>query len=358
MTVIDKILNEWSFRCHDGIVDLNDSKKVRILFEILKEDVDDDILNALVNTDADTKTKVLKYLQKIGKKEDSELKKILTQKNLGALIKTIMYDAQETGQEDDLLDYLKSSDQITLEDLLKGKNLFTLFEQTPLSDDFIQLLIDITGNIGNVAIGRGEIALITLIKNAKKLSGSDVNIDGEKIEIKNRSSKTGGILAPENLKRSSSVVVNSLLIKAVNNLFTNNEVVKTLTDNISKKGARGSWPAKIDLMYKTYLIQKQNNKTQSTFEKELDDVFDKLYGSNFINVKDYLENQDFNINKFKIDLAKKLSQEYFNENKFDYILFIDPNLNYSIYKKDEFINDIGSKIEISGYSDLLPRLGI
>jgi len=37
MEVIDKILNEWSFRCHDGIVDLNDPKKLRILKEILDE---------------------------------------------------------------------------------------------------------------------------------------------------------------------------------------------------------------------------------------------------------------------------------------------------------------------------------
>jgi len=37
MTVIDKILNEWSFRCHDGIVDLNDPKKKAILESILKE---------------------------------------------------------------------------------------------------------------------------------------------------------------------------------------------------------------------------------------------------------------------------------------------------------------------------------
>ena len=37
MKVTDEILNEWSFRCHDGIVDLNDPKKVRILKEILDE---------------------------------------------------------------------------------------------------------------------------------------------------------------------------------------------------------------------------------------------------------------------------------------------------------------------------------
>jgi hypothetical protein len=37
MEVIDKILSEWSFRCHDGIVDMNDPKKKIILEEILKE---------------------------------------------------------------------------------------------------------------------------------------------------------------------------------------------------------------------------------------------------------------------------------------------------------------------------------
>jgi hypothetical protein len=37
MTVIDKILNEWSFRCHDGIVDINDPIKLSILEEIYTE---------------------------------------------------------------------------------------------------------------------------------------------------------------------------------------------------------------------------------------------------------------------------------------------------------------------------------
>ena len=37
MKVTDEILNEWSFRCHDGIVDLNNPIKVSILNEVLKE---------------------------------------------------------------------------------------------------------------------------------------------------------------------------------------------------------------------------------------------------------------------------------------------------------------------------------
>jgi hypothetical protein len=38
MNVIDKILNEWSYRCHDGIVDLDNHDKVMILREMLDEE--------------------------------------------------------------------------------------------------------------------------------------------------------------------------------------------------------------------------------------------------------------------------------------------------------------------------------
>jgi len=41
MNVIDKILEEWSFRCHDGIVDLNDPIKMSILNEIIGFDLDE-----------------------------------------------------------------------------------------------------------------------------------------------------------------------------------------------------------------------------------------------------------------------------------------------------------------------------
>jgi len=58
MEVIDKILNEWSFRCHDGIVDMNDPKKKAILEEILKEfNVD------LLNEDQDGQlTNIFSYI--------------------------------------------------------------------------------------------------------------------------------------------------------------------------------------------------------------------------------------------------------------------------------------------------------
>jgi hypothetical protein len=88
MTVTDEILNEWSFRCHDGIVDLDDPKKLRILKEILdekginllSEDKDDaltDIFTYLGNDKSLTKIqifdKLAEYTQKYFSSEMGEL---------------------------------------------------------------------------------------------------------------------------------------------------------------------------------------------------------------------------------------------------------------------------------------------
>ena len=58
MKVTDEILNEWSFRCHDGIVDLNDPKKLRILKEIL----DENSINLLTEDQDDDLTDIFTYL--------------------------------------------------------------------------------------------------------------------------------------------------------------------------------------------------------------------------------------------------------------------------------------------------------
>jgi hypothetical protein len=53
MEVIDKILREWSFRCHDGIVDMNNPIKLSILEEVLSE----------YNIDEKTTPRARKYFQ-------------------------------------------------------------------------------------------------------------------------------------------------------------------------------------------------------------------------------------------------------------------------------------------------------
>ena len=73
MNVIDKILNEWAYRCSDGVVNINDPKKKAILDEILKkynidllkEDQDDklaDIFSYLGDENTLTKLEVFDRL--------------------------------------------------------------------------------------------------------------------------------------------------------------------------------------------------------------------------------------------------------------------------------------------------------
>ena len=363
MKVIDNILLEWSYRCPDGIVDMNDPKKVKILFEILKpilkEDIDDELLDALSNTDEDTKTKVLKLLKRTNKNLVGDLKNILNKKGIGALAKNVLYDIEEAGQEDELLTYINSPDkQITLNQLQNNTNLYSLFKETGLDEKAIKALVDIGGNIGNVSIGRGETALITLLKNAKKGGKGDIIVDDKKIEIKNRSKEggEGSLLVPEKETRGGASEINNMLVKVIDDLFTDDAFKEVLKDNILKtqKGVR--WTNRIDTIYKAFLNQKQKGNTKSSFEKEINQILKNLYKENAPKIEDYLEEQNFNIEQFKLDIAKKLAEDYYKESKFDYILFINPDLSYTLYKEDTFLQDIGKNIVVSGFSDYLPRL--
>jgi len=101
MIVTDEILNEWSFRCHDGIVDLNDPKKLRILKEILDE-YNIDLLKE--GQDEEDLTDIFKILGNAGEITKTETFNILAQYTLDHyrnepgmqdLIKVFPYDVNK-----------------------------------------------------------------------------------------------------------------------------------------------------------------------------------------------------------------------------------------------------------------------
>jgi hypothetical protein len=206
MNVIDKILLEWSYRCHDGIVDINDSNKVKILFEILKpllkEDIDDDILNVLTNIDnAETKEKVLKYLQKINKKEDkvedkveNSLEKELKIKGFNEeMTEYISLLASKYEITDELEEYLSSNQLLSLNDLGKKGNLYNIIKsKTDFPDGFIKRIMVYTPSEGNKALGIGEIAL-ALFFDAKKQKVGDIQIDNKTLELKGSGARFPGV---------------------------------------------------------------------------------------------------------------------------------------------------------------------
>ena len=75
MIVTDEILNEWSFRCHDGVVDLNDPKKLSLLENVLDE----------YGIDEEKQARIFKSLSKEAKEEpvsNKSFDELIESKNL------------------------------------------------------------------------------------------------------------------------------------------------------------------------------------------------------------------------------------------------------------------------------------
>ena len=239
MTVIDKILNEWAYRCSDGIVSLDDPKKVKILFEIikpmLKEDIDDDILNALIDTDSSTKEKVLKYLKRVGDTNDNEpleqqASKLLKPK-LGRedLIEQVIFiaDSKQFNLLEELNTYLKNP-TVGYNDLVENNNLNTLFEPTNFPEEFINRVIAIKGS-SQPALGKGEVALCVFLKDAYKSGKGDVVVSSNLIEVKGNGAK---VMNNDISVGSKAEILNNPNFKKLAELYGSSMKGKTWVENI------------------------------------------------------------------------------------------------------------------------------
>ena len=188
MNVIDNILLEWAYRCPDGIVDMNNPDKVKILFEILNEIDSKQELIDLINTTELSPEQIGKLKKYVGGRVSQsdiniQLERIFTAKGLKRIGPLVVYLANNFDVEDRLLAYMQGESQPTLSD---SGNLFTLFSKSGLSEDFLKRLAQTTSN----QLGAGELLLITMLKNAKKLQAKsgqgDIQIGDEIIELKDK----------------------------------------------------------------------------------------------------------------------------------------------------------------------------
>jgi hypothetical protein len=199
MTVIDQILNEWAFRCQDGIVDMNDPEKKAILDEVLKEHgllkeeetTEDEILNAIVPLNDEEKKKVLGFIKNKFKeeiKDHSELEKKIESKvgnpNTADVISAFAVKSRE---DDDLLKYLSSNEQLSFDLGKKTGDLLTILKDTKdikFSENFLSKIIQFTPSEKGKALGIGEIALELFFNNTKKADVGDVIVNGKLVELK------------------------------------------------------------------------------------------------------------------------------------------------------------------------------
>lgn len=335
MTVIDKILNEWSFRCHDGVVDLNDANKVKILLEILREDIDDDILNALVSTDAPTKEKILKYLRRIGDTNSNES----LEKQVAALLKP------KLGREDvieqvifiadnkqfDLLEELKSyleNPTIGYNDLIENDNLDTLFSATNFPKEFIDKIIAIKGS-AQPSLGMGEVALCVFLKDTYKSNKGDVVSSGNLIEIKGSGAK----------------VMNSDISVGSKAEILNNPNFRKLADSYGSDMKGKTW---IENIQSAYQFSDKNE-----YLNVVNSLLKDLYPSANIKVEDKDLSDVTLLNK---KIAAGIANDYLKDQD---LLFFNPETNDYIYIKgyEDYVNKIyDDTLFAKRASDKIPRI--
>ena len=186
MNVIDKIVNEWAFRCKKGYTDMNNPDDVKILKEIYSEygvvlkeegeqlDYDKEIVNLLATiSDPKAKQAIYTYLTKLNKQEDEsdediddQIEDILLGKKVTKqYAEYVTLLASKYGISKDLLEYL-TKPTVTLQELEEQTNLQTLLSLSKLPTKFLQKLAQVEGK----GIGKGELALICILKDCANMS--------------------------------------------------------------------------------------------------------------------------------------------------------------------------------------------
>ncbi len=392
MKVIDEILNEWSFRCHDGIVDLNDPKKLCILKEILKEDVEDNILDLLFNKDEPTKEKILKYLkdlnsnspeevEKIEKEINSaiedEIKKEVTPKSFKIIhdeiepyllnkglpedkILTIIAKFAKEDEEEDLIKYYKQNHKFDINTKLSILDIPKQDLNPETVDSVYELM---RGSSGTKGVGKEEYFLVAFYNNVEKRKEGDLTIDGEDYEVKG----VGAIVS--NLSRGSSDDVKPYLNIFIKNLISQSKEKKLISsENTSLEKiflsilnkSKTLWPDRIDLMYNDYVkaIKSTNNKVSNedineVFISNLQNELEKIYGT--INIFNTVKGNSFFVETFKKTIAKTLIDGL---NKNEKYIFVSPSGTIKVIKDNEDLKKAidSGEIKITSLSDAIPRL--
>lgn len=387
MNVIDNILLEWSYRCPDGIVDMNDPKKVKILFEILKpmlkEDIDDDILGMLTNIDdAETKEKVLKYLQTVNKKEDkeelSQIKSEISPKSFKIIhdkiepyllnkglpedkILTLIAKFAKEDEEEDLIKYYQKSHKFDVNTDLSildiPKN-----ELNPNTVDSVYGLM--RGASGTKGVGKEEYFLVAFYNNVEKRKEGDLTIDGVDYEVKGVGSFVSDLgrgSFSSDVKPYLENFIKNLVeeSKSKNILNKENTVLEKTLLSILDKG-KTEWPDKVELMYNEYVKvikstnkQASNNDINQLFISNLQKELTKLYRG--IDLSNIVKENSFFINTFKKTIAKTLIDNIKKEEKY---LFVSPEGKVKVIQDNEDLKNAidNNEIKISALSDAVPRL--
>ena len=356
MNVIDKILNEWSFRCHDGIVDMNDPTKLSILKEILiEEDIEDDILDATLNLSKDDpaseekKRKALAILTGGDDEKDKEIagfkQDIINtskkKKEQEEKVKEIEDILKEKDIPEDILDLIvlrsEKRDLLTpLKDLINSTTLKDLDAKGQLKvNQDLKWINNLTATQSSLSLGKGEILLTIMLKDAilARANDYDIDINNEQVEVKQSGRNKEG-------KPTGAIISKAGRSSNYENVWTND--FKNKYFGPEYEGKLSSWNA----IYNKY--HQLEPSLQSEFINDINNLVFKKYNSK-------LENSDFegNLEKLCKKVAYNLVGMYL-DNKI--LIILSSDLEYLVLDKGEYLKQIITNDELRANSSFIPRI--
>jgi len=358
---ITKYLNSIAYKFPKGYPDMNDSKDKTMLLEMVKGIIEQEeistkelkarLLKLVDETDDIEKLEQIeRYARDIGLK--NAMKPYLSSKNLST--KDILFFQSLLDELDKVSEFSTIANNAPTFSF-DSKN---YFDQIPsfTPSELKSLYNDMKDSIqGTVSLGPGEAFLSVFFDNIKKANAKgDLNIDGKEVELKSRTGASGAMVAPKYVVRGKADDIIKDFIQTINKLELNDTQKKELIDLITPKGT--SWPYKIN---KLYVAALEMGVDEKTLRKELVDELNAQYKNKLpLDFNKHFINGEFEAKNFINELAKVLARDYFEEHKFDGMMFSDNVGNFKYYEGDNFIKDIGNNIIVANPSDLVPRLKI
>ena len=356
MGVIDKIVAEWAFRCKKGYPDINNPDDMKILKEIYSqfgivvkeekpqqqsqennasfEDLQGLIAARKGELTQDQINKLFNTISKTGKGYTTSLLDILiNKKKLGKEQAWIIAGyADKYHFEDKVIASINdSSNKFTA--LGTNGNLVTkLVELTSIDSRHITALVNLITGSGQKGVGRGELAVISLLHDTESAKKGDVQTETDVIEFK----AIKAILANSS-KVTRGISVDQILDKIAKILSIPQQQLAAFKTGTNAKGEK-------------WWTDKLINYTQDP--KQIQQVLDKLY-NNTIKIVD---TDTTTASALRIKIAKELAKDYIKDQPHP-IFFLSTDNNYNIFYTEQEVEDaIGVNLEIKSFSDLIPRI--
>ena len=169
---------------------VNESVEASFANEVPQPDEPADMAKQLLDLkDSDPKVynRIKKMLNGTDKAAINKLTDKLKEKGYTNLVRPIVVTIDDLDLTDEVLAYLENP-TITFEDITNepNGNLKTLFNTTALSPELYNSLFNIIGSKGRINIGKGEVLLSILVKDAKQAPKSSNDDDKGDIKIENK----------------------------------------------------------------------------------------------------------------------------------------------------------------------------